>query len=302
METETIYKFKDLQDWEYSGTSLAVVGKPISHSLSPVMHNAVLSNFRKKYTEFNDWSYFRFEIDPSDFPEAINLFYTKNFYGLNLTVPHKVIAFDLLDIVSESARAIGAVNTLVWTKDGYKGFNTDGYGIRMGIEYSLGLKLKNTHILIVGAGGAARSAVVECLLQGASLVYILNRSRDRLDSLCRSLSHLENAERIIPLCGEQGNYFKDLPQDGICINATSLGMNKEDAMPINLDSLPSNWALYDMVYEPEKTKLYKSAQSQSRNAATGLGMLVFQGAQAMELWSNRSVPVSCMFEANLKNR
>ena len=301
METEPIYKLRDLQNWQYKGTCLAVVGKPIAHSLSPAMHNAVLCNFRKKDPKFNDWAYFRFEIDPSDLPEAINLFYEKKFHGLNLTVPHKVLALDLLDTTSESARAIGAVNTLIWTKNGYKGFNTDGFGIRMGIEYSLGLKLRNNPILIVGAGGAARSAVVESLVQGANLVYIVNRSRGRLNSLCESLSHLKNADRIIPLSGELGNQFEELPQDGICINATSLGMNEEDTLPINLDLLPFKWSLYDMVYEPEKTKLYKRAQLQSRKAATGFSMLVFQGAKAMELWSKRSVPLSCMFEANSKN-
>ena len=98
------------------------------------MQNAAIEQLSQKDKQFEGWAYFRFEIDPKDLPEALKLFHQKRFFGLNLTVPHKVIALDLLDEISDSSKAIGAVNTLKWTDSGYEGFNTDGYGMSKGIE------------------------------------------------------------------------------------------------------------------------------------------------------------------------
>ena len=140
----------------FFGTALAVIGQPIKHSLSPIMQNAAIERLSQEDKQFEGWAYFRFEIDPKDLPEALELFHQKRFFGLNLTVPHKVIALDLLGEITDSAKAIGAVNTLKWTDSGYEGFNTDGYGMSKGIEEGVGINLKESSVLILGAGGAAR--------------------------------------------------------------------------------------------------------------------------------------------------
>ena len=295
MDPEKTYTLADLKAWDYPGTALAVIGKPIKHSLSPIMHNAAIDQLMLGDDQYKEWAYFRFEIDPKDLPEALALFHDKRFLGLNLTVPHKVIALDLLTAISDSAKAIGAVNTLKWTASGYEGFNTDGYGMRQGIQQALGKPLSGNDILILGAGGAARAAVVECLSQKASSIRILNRSKDRLDTMLSSLSDLEGYESVIPMKGKED--LANLPEAGICINATSLGLNQDDPLPLDVSLLGTHWAVYDMVYNPKETQLFTEARKQGRATATGLGMLVHQGAKALEIWTGQSVDAETMSKA-----
>jgi shikimate dehydrogenase len=114
METHFTYKLEDLGNLEFLGTPLAVIGHPIKHSVSPAMHNAAIAKLRPVNSRFNDWAYYRFDIAPEDFAEAVPLFYKHNFLGLNLTIPHKVQAMDLIHGVSADGERMGAVNTLVW--------------------------------------------------------------------------------------------------------------------------------------------------------------------------------------------
>jgi shikimate dehydrogenase len=295
MDTEKTYTLADLKVWDYSGTALAVIGQPIKHSLSPIMHNAAIAQLSESDPQYKEWAYFRFEIDPEDLPEALELFYQKRFLGLNLTVPHKVMAIDLLKVISDSARAIGAVNTLKWTASGYEGFNTDGYGMSKGIEQGLGKGLNGSDVLILGAGGAARAAVVECLSQNAASIRILNRSKDRLDAMLSSLSDLKGFECILPIQAKED--LSNLTETGICINATSLGLNEKDPLPLDVAFLTPQWAVYDMVYNPQETKLFIEAQRLGCAVKTGLSMLVHQGAKALEIWTGRQIDAQIMHKA-----
>lgn len=292
MDTEKIYTLSDLKVWDFPRTALAVIGQPIKHSLSPIMQNAAIDRLSQEDKQFQGWAYFRFEIDPKDLPEALELFHQKRFFGLNLTVPHKVIALDLLGEITDSAKAIGAVNTLKWTDSGYEGFNTDGYGMSKGIEEGLGINLKGSAVLILGAGGAARAAVVECLNQQAESIRILNRSKDRLDAMLSSLSDLAGFESIIPIQAKED--MADLPKAGICINATSLGLKPKDPLPIDINGFSPEWAVYDMVYNPQETQLFIEAQQHGCAVKTGLGMLVHQGAKALEIWTGKEVDAQIM--------
>jgi len=295
MDTEKIYTLADLKVWDFPGTALAVIGKPIKHSLSPIMQNTSIKQLSQEDIQFEGWAYFRFEIDPKDLPEALELFYEKRFLGLNLTVPHKVIALDLLGKISDSVKAIGAVNTLKWSNSGYEGFNTDGYGMSKGIEEGLGINLKEISVLILGAGGAARAAVVECLNQQAQSIRILNRSKDRLDAMLSSLSYMSGFESIIAIQTKED--LGNLPKSGICINATSLGLKPNDPLPIDIKGLSPEWAVYDMVYNPQATRLFIEAQKYGCAVKTGLGMLVHQGAKALEIWTGKEVDARVMSKA-----
>ena len=295
MDTEKTYSLADLKVWDYSGTALAVIGQPIKHSLSPIMHNAAIGQLSESDPQYKEWAYFRFEIDPEDLPEALELFYQKRFLGLNLTLPHKVMAIDLLKVISDSARAIGAVNTLKWTASGYEGFNTDGYGMSKGIEQGLGKGLNGSDVLILGAGGAARAAVVECLSQNAATIRILNRSKDRLDAMLSSLSDLKGFGCILPIQAKED--LSNLPETGICINATSLGLNEKDPLPLDVAFLTPQWAVYDMVYNPQETQLFIEAQRLGCAVKTGLSMLVHQGAKALEIWTGRQIDAQIMDKA-----
>ena len=295
MDTEKIYTLADLKVWDFPGTALAVIGQPIEHSLSPIMQNTSIKQLSQEDIQFEGWAYFRFEIDPKDLPKALELFYEKRFLGLNLTVPHKVIALDLLGEISDSVKAIGAVNTLKWSNSGYEGFNTDGYGMSKGIEEGLGINLKDISVLILGAGGAARAAVVECLNQQAQSIRILNRSKDRLDAMLSSLSNISGYESIIAIQTKED--LGNLPKSGICINATSLGLKPNDPLPIDIKGLSPEWAVYDMVYNPQATRLFIEAQKYGCAVKTGLGMLVHQGAKALEIWTGKEVDARVMSKA-----
>ncbi|HWL16080.1 MAG TPA: shikimate dehydrogenase [Opitutus sp.] len=280
----------DLEAWSFDGTPLAVLGQPIKHSISPAMHNAALAAMAQRDARFATWKYFRFEIAPTDLGRALPLLHAKRFRGINLTVPHKVIAVDHIADISPAAKQIGAVNTLLWTEAGWQGHNTDGYGLATGTREDLHVALSRTHIVLLGAGGAARGAAVECLLAGCASLAIANRTRENLDALLASLRPLAGT---IPLRGfAPGEPPPDLPAGALVVNATSAGLRDTDPMPVNLDALPTPAGVYDMIYNPPETTLLRAAKTLGLPCANGLSMLVHQGAKALEIWSGTPADVN----------
>lgn len=298
MDTEKTYTLDDLEQFEFSGTSLAVLGDPVRHSISPAMQNAALANLEARDRHFAEWAYYRFEIPAEALLESLPRFHAKGFFGLNLTVPHKVIALSGVEKLSEAAKQMGAVNTLRRTATGYEGFNTDGYGIEMGLKQSLGVALKDNTVLLLGSGGAARAAAVQCLQAGCQQLYLGNRTPARLAALQASLAPLPSAASVITFALAQ--MPENLPENGIVINATSLGLKAEDPMPIDISQLPVGWSVYDMIYNPPATPLLQAAQEVGLKTANGLSMLVHQGARALELWSNTTVNAAIMQTAARK--
>ncbi len=287
MSADPVHTLDDLARWSHAGTSLAVLGHPIAHSLSPPMHNAALAGLAQRDARFRDWRYFRFDVPPADLPRALALLHEKKFYGLNLTVPHKVMAFDLVAEIDPAARLIGAVNTLVWTERGWRGHNTDGYGLATAVHETLRRKLTGANIVLLGAGGAARAAAVECLQQGCASLWIGNRTRENLDALFGLLKPIAGK---IPLHDFLVTPpLPAFPANPIYINATSLGLKASDAPPIDLGVLPSTAgsSSYDMIYTTTTTETPFVAHTKSLNipSANGLSMLVHQGAKSLEIWT-----------------
>ena len=296
MPPDAVLSLSDLDSWSYGGTALAVLGHPIKHSISPAMHNAALAEMARTQTRFSAWKYFRFDVAPADLPQALKQFHEKGFFGLNLTVPHKVIAFEHVAEIDPSARAIGAVNTLRRTASGWKGHNTDGYGLASGLRENLRAELSGAHVLLLGAGGAARGAAVECLQRRCAALWIANRTRSNLDELLSILRPLANG---IPLHGvaPQSSEIASIPAGALVINATSAGLRDTDEPPLDLARLAQPAAVYDMIYNPPQTRLLAQAASRAIPTANGLSMLVHQGARALELWSDTTVPVAAMQRA-----
>ena len=295
METNFTYTIADLGQAKFEGKPLAVIGHPIRHSISPVMHNAAIAKMRIMDSRFNNWSYYRFDIAPEDFAEAINLFHKDNFFGLNLTTPHKVSAMNLINSVSTDAEQMGAANTLVWGEHGYDGFNTDGYGLSKGLKEDLGIELKNRTIILLGSGGAARAAAIQCLLEGCTKIYIGNRSIKRLKELMSIFKGIPYGDRVEPL--DLTAPLINLADYGVLINATSLGLNTNDPAPYDLSRLPKNWVVYDMIYNPSTTRLLDEARLKGLKAANGLSMLVHQGARSLEIWSHALIDADEMMRA-----
>ncbi|GAB5561578.1 MAG: shikimate dehydrogenase [Synoicihabitans sp.] len=292
---EPVLTLADLENWSFDGTALAVLGHPIKHSISPAMHNSALAEMASANARFKNWRYFRFDVPPEQLPEALEKLYAAGFMGLNLTVPHKVLAFDRVAAVDVAAQPIGAVNTLWRKPDGWHGFNTDGYGLATAVQETLGINISDTPIILLGAGGAARGGAVECLQRGCASLHIANRTTANREAL---LNHLKPVAGEISLRGfAPAEVPDDLPSNALVINATSAGLKPEDPLPIDLARLPSPRGVYDMIYNPAETKLLAVAKSQGIPCANGLSMLVHQGVRALEIWSEAEVPVDAMRRA-----
>ena len=292
---EPVLTLADLNSWSFAGTAFAVLGHPIKHSISPPMHNAALARMAESQARFKSWRYFRFDVPPADLAQALDRLHEAGFAGLNLTVPHKVLACAMIGHIDASARPIGAVNTLRRTTAGWQGFNTDGYGLASAVRETLGIELAGTQVILLGAGGAARGAAVECLLRGCTALHVANRTATNRESLLRDLAPLANG---IPLSGfAPGEPPHDLPANALVVNATSAGLRGDDPLPIELDALPRPAGVFDMIYNPAQTALLARARGLGLPAANGLSMLIHQGARALEIWSDTMVPVDAMRRA-----
>jgi shikimate dehydrogenase len=281
--SDPVLTLADLESWSRPGTALAVLGHPIKHSISPAMHNAALAELAREDARFADWRYVRFDIHPDDLPRTLELLHARKFRGVNLTVPHKIIAFDRVTDIDVAARPVGAVNTLRWSERGWQGFNTDGYGLASAVRESLHRDLTATHVILLGAGGAARGAAVECLQRGCASLAIANRTPGNLDTLLQALRPVAGA---IPVRGFAPSAPPDhLPPGALVINATSAGLRDTDPLPIDLTVLPQPAAVFDMIYNPPQTPLLHAAAALGLPIANGLSMLVHQGAKALEIWS-----------------
>ncbi len=276
-------KLEDLGDYSFAGTSLAVVGYPIGHSLSPLMHGAALDYIAQENPEFQEWVYQRIEAPAERLGEVIDICREKGFRGLNLTIPHKEVVLKYIP-PSERVKKMGAGNTVIFGEhDSVE--NTDGFGMQHALKHDLGVELKGAEIVLMGAGGAARAAAVQCLESGCSKLWIANRSKERLQKLITDLTALQSGSSVIePLM------FEDFAnpawsESSLLVNATSIGLNVEDTLPFQPESMRSFTAVFDMVYKAQDTLMVRHAKSMGVNAADGLSMLAYQGVKSLSYWA-----------------
>ncbi len=289
---ESIHRLADLSSWSFPGVALAVVGHPVAHSLSPVIHNAALAEFARTEPRFHDWRYFKFDIAPGDLAAALAGFHRRNFRGLNLTVPHKSLAVEHLSGSDAFVRAAGAANTLSFSEAGWEGANTDGYGLSAALQQELGVGLAGANLILLGAGGAARGAAVECLRARCAALWIGNRTAASLAALLTELQPLAGATDLQGF--DLANPPAGLPADPIVINATSLGLAAADPAPLDLRKIPRPARIFDMIYRPAQTALLRQAADLGLPHANGLSMLVHQGARSLEIWTGATAPVKVM--------
>lgn len=287
-----IYTLKDLKNWDRKEPSLAVVGHPVKHSLSPQMHNSILPTFEKT----KNWQYFKFDIKPQELEEAIALFHEKNFVGLNITLPHKRHVIKFVTSIDPNVRKIEAVNTLLRNDEGYAGYNTDAEGLEIAVGKQLGTKLADNFVLLLGAGGSARAGAVQCIIKGVKHLWVANRSKRRLDDLVKALKNI-NSEidiRGFPLTEIP---LEELPHKTLVINATSLGIKSHDPSPIQLSSFKKGTKVFDMTYFSEQSALCKQASDMHMEYANGLSMLIEQGAISFKLWTGNEPSTALMEKA-----
>jgi shikimate dehydrogenase len=282
----------------------AVLGSPVRHSASPAFQNAGLATLGL------NWRYLAFEVRPEDLRAAIEGAMKMRFVGLNLTVPHKLLAMDMMDCLDESARQWGAVNTVrfegrnaegAWQPLGMfddppslvrsQGFNTDAQGLARSLRDDLAVKLAGSSVLLLGAGGAGRAAGLKLAAEQCSELYFVNRTQSKAEELAREVR--QRYPQVRTVVGYPSGKVD------LLLNATSLGLRAEDPLPFDasLFSLQNAAAVYDMIYRPAETRLLNMARAAGCRSANGLGMLLFQGVAALELWTGRPAPVEIMRRA-----
>jgi len=272
----------------------AVYGSPIAHSASPAMHNAAFAKLGL------NWRYLAFEVNPKNLRTAIEGAKAMNFAGINLTVPHKLLAVDMVDDLAESAKKWGAVNTIKFeTGKGGKvravGFNTDADAITQSLSGELKLKLRGSKVLLLGAGGAGRTAALKLASERVAELFLVNRTQNKVEIIAREIK--KQFPRIKVSVG-----FPKIKVD-LILNATSLGLKAGDASPLdeNQYSLKQTRAVFDMIYRPAETKLLAAAKKSGCKTANGLGMLLHQGAKAFEIWTGKTAPLEVMRRALEQN-
>jgi shikimate dehydrogenase len=287
----------------------AVYGFPIRHSASPAMHNAAFAALRL------NWRYLAFEVHPDDLRAAITGARAMGFAGLNLTVPHKLLALELVDALDVSAKVWGAVNTILFegrhprgswrplrefkpdppVEIRTRGFNTDADAIVVAVREDLKIELRGRKVLLLGAGGAGRTAALRFAAEGVSELFLVNRTFGKAKKL-----QIEITKQFPSVCVNLG-YPKT--EVDLVVNATSLGLKPGDPLPLDgrQFSLKQARAVYDLIYRPAETPLLKAARKAGCQTANGLGMLLHQGAKAFEIWTGKPAPLAVMRRALEQN-
>ena len=271
---------------------LGVMGFPVSHSLSPVMHNAAIAAMGLDYV------YVPFPIPVEDLSAAIaGLKAIQSVQGFNLTIPHKVEVIPLLDEVLPIAKAVGAVNTVKRVGDRWIGTNTDVAGFLSPLK-QLNCDWGNSPAVILGSGGAAKAVVAACLELGCPVIHVVGRDPRKMKKFHGAMtSQLHDYNlRVHP--------WTSIPHlleiAGIIINATPIGMASDPNTPISdaeMNLLPDQAIAYDLIYTPRPTKFLQIAAARGLKAIDGLEMLINQGAIGLEFWLDQPVPIEIMRQA-----
>jgi len=265
-----------------------VMGWPVSHSLSPRLHNHWLE------LAAIDGAYLPLKVAPEHLAEALRMLPKLGFSGCNLTVPHKEAALTVMDELSEKASRIGAVNTVLIREDrSLYGKNTDATGFIENLKNKIRIKEEHKErAVILGAGGAARAVCVALMDEGWKDIVLLNRTHSKAHAVAESLGEPVRAERW-----ERRNGW--MSQASVLVNTTSLGMKGQDTLDISLDTLPEEAIVTDIVYQPLMTSLLIKARARGNPIITGLGMLIHQAVPGFKAWYDETPVVDSSLESFL---
>ncbi len=265
--------------------TLGIIGDPVAHSLSPAMQRAALKSAGI------DAVYQAFHVLPDKIATFIEEARATPYLGFNITIPHKQIIMAHLDEIQPEAAAIGAVNTVLNRDGRLIGFNTDGIGYLRSLTEEKNWQPTGKVATLLGAGGAARAVAYALLDSGLSTLFIVNRTPQKAEALAKDLNKMfagkirSGGWEILESC---------LSQSELLINATSVGMDDTSFQDLHLEALPKGALVSDLVYTPRITPLLKTAQSQGYDTHEGLGMLLYQGAEAFKIWFNQDPDIEIM--------
>lgn len=261
-----------------------LLGHPVAHSKSPQMHNAAFAELGL------DYRYLAFDVEPERIGEAVAGIRALGVRGVNVTIPHKVAVIPHLDELSEEARLIGAVNTIVQEDGRLIGYNTDGIGYISALREETGFDVSGKRILLLGAGGAARAVAAQMALAGSGQLVIAARAIDRAVALAEHLALHADTRGITMDVAE-----RELASFDLIVNTTPVGMHPHvDEVPISTERLESGQLVSDLIYNPRITRWLQEAQARGCKIHGGLGMFIHQGAHAFQLWTGSAAPTDVM--------
>jgi len=245
--------------------------------------------------------YARFHISPNEFREALNRVCELQFVGLNLTLPHKVAALELIDRLDGDAKQIGAINVIKIDNGKTHGFNTDGRGFARAIREEFSVDLRDLRVMILGAGGAARAIALECAKSRCERLVIANATFEKGELFAEKLRNFFEGPKVfgpVPrlqaIRWEEAAFQFQIANIDLIVNATPVGLNRGDPSPLSARLLAPHLMVYDTIYSAERTPLVAAALEAGARAANGLSMLLHQGALAFEIWFQRAAPVEVM--------
>ena len=260
---------------------IGVIGENIENSLSPLLHNQIILKHSLNFR------YLPFQVAETDLGEAIQSIRALNIRGINITFPYKEKVIEFLDEVEESARRIGAVNTIVNNKGNLTGYNTDVIGFKKTFQEVGKFTIKKKKAVILGAGGAARAVIYSLLEEGIEEISIFNRTLEKTEKIKQGFSPFFPESNINIFSFEQNDLKDKIKKANLLVNATSVGMASQlDNTPLPDEKLfHPDLLVYDLIYHPAKTFFLRQAERVGAKIINGLPMLVYQGIESFYLWT-----------------
>lgn len=273
---------------------VGVIGWPVRHSLSPPMHNAAFAVLGL------NWVYVPFAVAPEQVGATVQAVRALDLVGLNVTIPHKLAVLPLLDEVSPEARALGAVNTISNEEGTLRGRNTDGEGFLRSLR-EIGGEVTGKRVALIGAGGSARAVALATAQAGVAQLTIINRTVEKAEAVAKMVRGAQPGAPVEVVGLESSGAEAAVREAQVVIDSTAVGMypHHETAPVIPVEWLQREQMVCDLTYNPRETMLLKAAGAVGAKTLDGTGMLVHQGALALEYWTGRPAPVEVMREALL---
>ena len=273
--------------------SVGIFGYPISHSISPIFQQAAF-DYLGIDAIYKPWC-----VEPGSLEKRIAQLRDKNSLGCNITIPHKVVAKQYVDKLDPLAEKIGSINTIVNRDEELIGYNTDIGGFIRSLSAYGKFDPSGKHVLVIGAGGAARAAVYGLESKGASSIHIVNRTIAKAKAIADEFPE----DHVVAESYENINHLISRNDFSLIVNCSSMGMKDgvaEFLSPVDFKEVSEDVFIYDMVYTPQITPFLRSAKKNGNRYLGGLSMLVMQGAESFELWTGKPAPIDVMFSASEK--
>ncbi len=271
---------------------LAVLGHPIGHTLSPIMHNASI----KALGLDSQYEYGKLDVSPDQLLSRLAQLPSEGYAGVNLTIPLKEVAFKGLSKLADSARILGAVNTVEFSADGMIGHNTDGYGFLKALEEAFGKTVKGDSVFVLGCGGAGRAVALMAAINGAKSLTLADLDAVRVASLTVEIRRVAPQVEIFQALERLGQ-IESCRQADLIIQASPVGMKKVDSSLLPREAFRKGQRAFDLIYMYPETDFLRIAKAAGAQISNGLGMLLHQGAKAFNIWTGIEPDIGAMREA-----